>query len=542
MSALKRQKGSTNLGVSCEGPQRSGPLTVYQLVDWPRQLADDLCRDPDAKAVLTQNLAQGLLADDSLHRLVAELVPRLGLDKAEARLRTAYTCDEAEGPKKCCTDGLRPAFHHFDMVEDRLPENMLEEVDGILLTAIEKQISQRMSAREANEACLSEVGQYLMRKWKDVCPRGKMTSACYRHFGRFCSCTLDPTDYNMEETALSIAVAGVVCVGFSQLGGQARLGHVSMKTFHVWAASMRCMAPDVIVAESAPAFDKEVFKWWYEDMYILQFYDHPGPHMLGYPMNRPRVYVTMVRRNKFVTTASFDEYKEMFGRSVVLTGDSYYNAEPEDVLREARHIAHMRKMKLPEMDELPNLDWVRLYPVGLKERYRQYEELRCKVASRPAFIADLEQNESFGPQAGHFLPTLVTHGCVHSWARKRCLIPEEHLAAQGVQLYFVPGWHDPAHRSIMQPLLEKRAFTRNEMKQLAGNGMHQPTVASIVMYTLATMHRYRSGVPPQIQEEGTNLHGESGQGKDDGGRPAPALPRRMSSVLSDGCCLDVDSQ
>ena len=49
------------------------------------------------------------------------------------------------------------------------------------------------------------------------------------------------------------------------------------------------------------------------------------------------------------------------------------------------------------------------------------------------FLADLEQNPGHGPAGrGGYLPSLVTHGTIHSWRKRRAATDIEHLIFQGV--------------------------------------------------------------------------------------------------------------
>ncbi|CAE7361460.1 unnamed protein product [Symbiodinium sp. CCMP2592] len=519
---------------------RPGPQSVYELLTWPTQVCTDAIRDEEARATLAANMSHGLLlasdyagarmADDALHRVSAEIasILKLGQGDGQCRVRTAYTCDCEAAPMMVCLDGSHPADHHFQLLEERLPKNLLQEVNDI--------VAQSQSAGTDMAAAYQSVARLLMRRPDKM---ARVQSNCIRHFGSTCAASLFPEDYRMDGKAVSMNIAGVTCVGFSQLGGQAkaRLAHASMKSFHIWAWSVRNLLPDVIVAESAQFFEKGLFTWWFEDRYYVVFLDHPGPSLLGFPMNRPRMYVILVNRDKFITTASFQGYKDMFSRNVCLSGDAYFNAKPEDVLKEARHLAGVRKVQKPTIDQLDDLDWLRLYPVGMKERYRQYDEARLRASEARApehsgvFIADLEQSASFGPVAGHFLPTLVTHGCLHSWRHRRCLIPLEHLGAQGVQIY-PHATAQAAMQSLMQPLLQSGVLSRGDQKRLAGNGMHQPTVASVVLYTLSSLHRINKHPSPlQLHMQ---LLPDAADADDDAGATASVAMRRMGSVVSDG--------
>ena len=501
----------------------SGPTNEAELRNWPAQLVKDLCQRVKHRRTLADNLSRGLLlgsdyagsrnADDSLERMLGALSSPLNLP-ASAILITAYTCDSAEAPMKVCLDGLRPAVHHFSDLSDRLPPGLADEVQALLL-----------NAGESKTKAFADIGKLLLSSYEDVCPLGVMTCKCVRHYGRRCSCSLNPADYDMSG-GLSLNIAGVTCVAWTPLGGNARHAHPSMKDLHIWAASTRAMSPDLIVVECAAIFDRSILLWWFEDMYVLQFYDHPGPILFGHPMKRARMYCVLSHRSRFVVTGTWEDYLRTFARATCLDGDAYFNAESSDVLYEAKVLASVRGMAMPTT--VADLDFLQFYPVGQKERFKQYSDVRPPGAT---FIADLQQNIGCGPSPGCLLPTLVTHGSLHSWKKRRCLTPEEHLAAQGVQVKPVPGSNVP---SLMSDLIRQRLLSRAEMKRLAGNAMHQATVASIVLYSLATLKR-RASVSSLLF---FCLPAEGCDEDQDNQDTALCPPRRMGSLLSDGSQQD----
>ena len=111
------------------------------------------------------------MADDALHRTLALLRSSVSMPESRAALLAAYTCDNGTGPIKVCLDGLRPAQHHFEDLEQRLSIGMGQEVENIMLRSEELQ-QQGVSKRDADEQVLNKVGKYLMRNWSKVCPRG----------------------------------------------------------------------------------------------------------------------------------------------------------------------------------------------------------------------------------------------------------------------------------------------------------------------------------------------------------------------------------
>ena len=402
MHAAKRMRTCLEEDAPCRYPNSvrpAGPMTVHQLVTWPLQLASDLCQAPDLKRNLACNLSKGLLlasdyagarlADDAVARLLAELEVPLSLPSA-AHLCAAYTCDQAKAPIKVCLDGGNPAKHHFENLEDRLPHGIRRQVDCIMAEA-EELVALGVDKKKANEKVYHQVAKYLLKVCKEICPDGALRGPCMRHFGATCAVSMKPEDHDLDPAAITMGIAGVTCLGFTPLGTNARLSHSSMKDLHVWASSMRALELDFIFVESAAHFDKSLLQWWFEDLYHVVFYDHPGPLLLGHPMNRPRMYAALCNRERFATFGDMGGYTDMFQREVILTGDSYFNANSDIVLRELQHLAKQKHMAAPA--KLEGADWVQYYPVGHKERFRCHDELRkqsnAQLHAFPTFLVSV---------------------------------------------------------------------------------------------------------------------------------------------------------
>lgn len=87
------------------------------------------------------------------------------------------------------------------------------------------------------------------------------------------------------------------------------------------------------------------------------------------------------------------------------------------------------------------------------------------------------------------MPTLVTHGLIHSMERKRCLTPDEHLLAMGFPVF--EGL--PNHPIPWQPVLEKLSCASK--KRLAGNGMYLPLVGHCLLYLLGNIEKKTPPMP-----------------------------------------------
>ena len=105
--------------------------------------------------------------------------------------------------------------------------------------------------------------------------------------------------------------------------------------------------------------------------------------------------------------------------------------------------------------------------------------LKPDLYGNSLILADLDQNPGYGPAASDMLPCLVTHGLNHNYTRGRCLVPAEHLLAQGL-----PVWHR-IHGSELLFLRALGVLSSCDLKKLAGNGMYLPLIGYQLAYVLA---------------------------------------------------------
>ena len=132
-------------------------------------------------------------------------------------------------------------------------------------------------------------------------------------------------------------------------------------------------------------------------------------------------------------------------------------------------------------------------------------------------IADLEQNPGFGPAAGNMIPTLVTHGLIHSFTRLRPLVPLEHLVAMGFNVFH------PLHGKELAVKTGLKNCSPAELKRMAGNAMYLPLVGVQILYLLSYVHR-----KPPVPERRSSSSSLATM-RTDG---SPELWRRMRSFFS----------
>lgn len=298
---------------------------------------------------------------------------------------------------------------------------------------------------------------------------------------------MEECEVEEERCRLQVEFAGLTCVAFSPLGKGEGLAHDSMRPFFVWAAVQRACRPALLVIESAAKFPKDLLKWFLEDLYHLEFFDHPGPTLHGWPISRPRMYCLGILRSKFTFFGSADEYFTLFRRKMDMQGDGdvffFLDPDDEEVQREHESLLKKRYMQGTPLSD----DWGTIYPFGKQKILSAHKDKFAEMGGRSsqAHIVDLDQNVSFA-SAGKNWPCLVRHGCIYSFRKKRHACPSEIFAAQGFPLRSAslvtvyPCWQNFYH-------MQKAATSATAWHKLAGNAMFVPTLGSMIMYALASI-------------------------------------------------------
>ena len=294
---------------------------------------------------------------------------------------------------------------------------------------------------------------------------------------------MEECEVQEEEGRLQVEFAGLTCVAFSPLGKGEGLAHDSMRPFFVWASLQRSCRPALLVIESAAKFLKDLLKWFLEDLCHLEFFDHPGPTLHGWPITRPRMYCLGILRSKFTFFGSSDEYFSLF--RLHGDGDAFFflGAEDEEVQREHESLMKKRYMQ----GTPPSHDWGTIYPFGKQKILSAHKDkfVEKRGRSSDAHIVDLDQNVQFA-SAGKNWPCLVRHGCIYSFRKQRHACPSEIFAAQGFPvrsgLFVTPH---PCWQNFYQ--LQKAVTSATAWHKLAGNAMFVPTLGSMIMYALASI-------------------------------------------------------
>jgi len=106
-------------------------------------------------------------------------------------------------------------------------------------------------------------------------------------------------------------------------------------------------------------------------------------------------------------------------------------------------------------------------------KYRSHFE-QNSIPFDSELFTTIEQAPGFGTIVP-VIPALLQRSRVWSFKHGRLLLPQEHLAVQGI--------------SLSEEVIEEATLCDMQMKSLAGNAMNFWALAAVVMHTLANIQR-----------------------------------------------------
>ena len=294
---------------------------------------------------------------------------------------------------------------------------------------------------------------------------------------------------------IACSVAGLLCTDFTPLGQRRGLKGAGLtEPLHaVWKNERQWLAEQgleyMYFTENSvhyPVQDKQVdaLQSSHDVKYVTV-----SPCELGYPVRRRRVFSFGFDRSKWLwigpdTAAGVQaEFVELFGKSLVLSGDAYVFATDTEINDFVQQRAKRRKTVLPVgFKEMPMRQYLhQLLPPGAMVRLANYDRLQAERAGvTGSFFADLDHNVDCGPRCGPLIPALDTHANIFSWQHDRLLLAQELLQAQGITM--CSSGTGQSVSPLAQVLLK---FNDTELRQFAGNSLHVPAFAAWMMYAFA---------------------------------------------------------
>ena len=258
---------------------------------------------------------------------------------------------------------------------------------------------------------------------------------------------------------------------------------------------------------------KHLLLWLNQEFITNYSCNTQGPILFGHPCSRPRTYASLVLKSWACWTGSEDHYNTVFQKQLNADANAYFVADDQQIRDEFASMAERRGCSMPKHIPVNELDFQSVMTPGMEDRCKEHQKLsllKLNQDDEEVYVADVEQNTTHY-NGGPVLGSLVTHGCLFNFKLGRPLVPKEHLWVQGLPVLGEPRKF-ATFVSCVQPLLDNDQLSRKDIKQLAGNAMHCPTVTSVICYALC------KAIPhPRGNTDGAELspdsHGKSPKAK-----------------------------
>ena len=484
---------------ACEAPQqgrlRCGPTSLCEAFAWPADMLEAVCRDVDRSRRLSQMITKTWRVSSDYSGLRTEEVC---FDALAGALKKKYGKELRHSFLYSCDNDATCQSVTLGTAQDRKPQHCFKDMNCWLTAEARDRLdkAEELLPKLKPDACKVDKRNILkqradlyhdMGKWllDNIDSVIRNQCDCLQHMQE---CEIDFKE--PDETEITLEVAGLTCIAWSNFGKHEGFAHQSMRPFFIWACLMRKRKPSILVVESAQRFPRDSLQDFLGDLYHFQFFDHNGPIDHGWPITRPRMYGLGFLRKRLTFLGSQSEYREIFGRNCFLDGHSLFFLKHDDpeVLREKALLAKSRRMQL--IDKV-NPPWDKLYPPNkqglIKEHRKMYEQKFGAMLDHddpPAYICDLDQNLGFS-SPGKNWPCLVRHGTIFSIPKNRHATPGEVFAAQGFPVH--PSCQFAASYKCGFQQVYEQDLSRNDSHKLCGNAMFVPTLASMILYAMCSV-------------------------------------------------------
>ena len=287
------------------------------------------------------------------------------------------------------------------------------------------------------------------------------------------------------DVAITREMVGSSCQEESPFGTCASDGGLNRRYLIVWAARVRALRPTYFQHENHKNMPYSFFQFWFEDLYQLDFFTTADPAHFGWPVNRPgRRYVWGVRRDH-VLLGDAAHFVRSTAHTCQLVGDDLFQATDQMIKDDLDVLLRNRKFK-PGLATEEAGDWLQYYPPGMVGNSLVYKREFADSGGLP-LIADLEHGKGYGPKSSEYVPTLITHGTIHSFILQRRATGQEHLMFQGVPVLDSQladmGLKELPWQSVLETL------SRSQLLKLAGNAMFLPGLIAQDLYILSRLHK-----------------------------------------------------
>lgn len=181
-----------------------------------------------------------------------------------------------------------------------------------------------------------------------------------------------------------------------------------------------------------------------------------------------------------------EDFDNMFGKSVELTGDVFFQASTDQI---RQHVFAQLKKRGGAADvgqalEMNHSLLLSMLTPGSAQRLDQYEKVVDKKGGieSGAFLCDCDQWPETGcSTCGPWFPCQLTHANVVSLNMMRPAVGLEYLAAQGFHVFQDANVLPAAVSSFMASLSTERIVS------LSGNSMSLPAISAWFLYVLSNI-------------------------------------------------------
>jgi hypothetical protein len=274
-------------------------------------------------------------------------------------------------------------------------------------------------------------------------------------------------------------VSGNTCTPWSSSGGRRgwldRLSIVNLVYLHF----LSCTEPDLVINECTPSYDVSVLQQALPSFDCRHLYF--GPHDLGLPVSRDRVYSILANLSTLTQTVPWTDelFKSTFGRVCIQDGTMFLTATPEQRKDFMDRVAMHRK--IPPRSDGGTWSAKHVMPVGHRQRLDVLMKAMDQKGETSLFI-DVTQSFKFR-RASDLIPCLMTRSWIYVTTLDTFLSPLEALSVQCLP-YALPENDPHRHLSAYQHTFDDA--TDKVLRQVSGNGMVLPCVGTVLIAALGT--------------------------------------------------------
>lgn len=530
-----------------------GPESVSELYAWPRDVATALFSNENNdkfrnfKHMLELGVANvtdysGIdMPRESMRCLLKGLQSLMNHDIDMTKITWQRSCDSGKLQRKC----LEWQSRKFDGGSSCVFKDLLHRLPEHAQQWIQSHWPSKTSSKEDRIAAIQDIQHWLMDHRAELF-KPDMCSYCTVH-EKFCPVVPEWTDLlpqghfdlggfdddgadepqvkrrrllmdSARQEALNlnrptfVHTAGVTCTGWSPAGNQDRYADDS-EVYHAAYLAERqerakqCLE-DVAFVECSSLYPAAVKLQQQLPDHVVLFI-HTGPEQQGWPIRRRRMLAVCINKYTMAWTGPSQQniqadYNKHFARTPQMHGSVLLLATADQRFHEYHKLALAHGYILDEKT-WEDMDFEEevlpmLVAPGILRIHSEHAALRDQFQSLGgSYMCDLYQHPRHRQGGPHF-PCLVKHGVIYNFSNNRrfqCIATGlEHFGALGFHLF--PETTTQFEMTPLAGFFHK--LRRNQMIQLAGNGMHLQTQAAWMGYVLSQLVRKDCRLSRAVQE------------------------------------------